>query len=93
MASVEYLERRKALFVARLSDALTMYEVKLSVDEFKTLLVDRLHDLYPSFSVDELLVRPREAVEFCRSIRRTLGNFDVPDDMILRPLLNSRKSP
>jgi hypothetical protein len=70
-----------------------MYGVDKTPDEFKEMLVDRLHSMYPAFSIDELLVRPQEAIDYCKSIRRTLENFDLPDDLILRPLLSTRKNP
>jgi hypothetical protein len=44
-------------------------------------------------SVDELLLRPREAMQFCDEIRHRESCYDMPDDLILRSLLTRRKNP
>lgn len=83
----------KEWIVARQSHTLEIYGVDVPAADFVDALVDQLHDMYPAFSVDELLVRPREAIAFCDAARRRIKNWDVPDDLILRPLLNRRKRP
>jgi hypothetical protein len=45
------------------------------------------------FSFDELLLRPREAIHFCETVRRKHGCLDVPDDIILRAVMRRRKNP
>jgi hypothetical protein len=44
-------------------------------------------------SVDELLLHPRDAIRFCDEVRFKRGYWDVPDDIILRAILNRRKKP
>lgn len=46
---------------------------------------------YPGMSVEDLLLRPREAIRFCSEVRHMAYNIeaiDCPDDMILRSLKN-----
>jgi hypothetical protein len=45
------------------------------------------------WTVDELLLHPREALNFCDQVRRRYGYFDVPDDIILRSIMQRRKNP
>jgi hypothetical protein len=77
--------------VARLSDSLPHYGIDTDPKMFVDQLNDMFHGLYPSFTLDDLLCRPREALAFCDAVRRGLGNYDLPDDLILRPMLNERK--
>lgn len=44
-------------------------------------------------SLDELLLHPREAIEFCDHVRARFGYFQLPDHVILRSLMTRRKSP
>jgi hypothetical protein len=37
------------------------------------------------------LRHPREACRFCDEARRQHGYYDVPDDIILRAIVNARK--
>jgi hypothetical protein len=46
-----------------------------------------------SWSVDEMLLHPREALRLCDEIRRKHGYHDVPDDIILRSMMTRRKNP
>jgi hypothetical protein len=45
------------------------------------------------WTIDELLLHPREAVRFCDEIRHQYGYYDLPDDIILRTILTRRKNP
>lgn len=84
-------ERLKGFYMARLSKTLEEYGIDTDPETFVDQLVERFQAMYPAFTIDELLVRPREALRFCDSIRATTGNYDLPDDLLLRPLLNRRK--
>ncbi len=44
-------------------------------------------------TLDELLIRPRTAIHFCDHVRSKHLWFDLPEDVLLRTLLNRRKSP
>jgi hypothetical protein len=85
------VERQKELLVARLSKTLEEYGIEGDPEQFVDKLVEMLHNTYPAYTVDELLLRPREALRFCDSVRQSINNYDVPDDVLLRPILNRRK--
>lgn len=84
-------ERLREFYVSRLSKTLAEYGIDTDPEMFVDSLVERFQGMYPAFSIDELLVRPREALRFCDSVRCATGNYDLPDDVLLRPLLNRRK--
>lgn len=56
----------------------------------RTAALEALKRLHPDWTVDELLVHPKDALELCRHIRECLGKR-VSDDDICRTLLNARK--
>jgi len=43
------------------------------------------------WTIDELLLHPREATHFCDEVRRKHQFFDLPDDIILRCIMTARK--
>lgn len=62
--------------------------------DFIDSMVNFFNDTYKGgWTIDELLLHPREAVRFCDDVRRNYGYFDAPDDIILRVILNRRKNP
>ncbi|MBX9655252.1 hypothetical protein K2Y11_16685 [bacterium] len=70
------------------------YGIDMERDAFVDQMIDAFNDAYRGeFSIDELLLRPREALVFCDNTRRRFGYWDLPDDIILRTILNGRKSP
>jgi hypothetical protein len=70
------------------------YGVDATRDAFTDEVAEHFTARYrASLSVDELLLRPREAVQFCDDIRRQQSCYDMPDDLILRSLLARRKNP
>ncbi len=70
------------------------FGVLLDRDQFDDLLVDEFHGHYRGdWSIDELLLHPREALRFCDDVRRKHAFWDVPDDVILRVILQRRKNP
>lgn len=57
-------------------------------------LVEEFNAVYRgTWTVDELVLHPREALRFCDDRRRRHGWFDLPDDVLLRWLMNRRKNP
>ena len=84
-------ERLKEFYVSRLSKTLAEYGIDTEPEMFVDQLVELFQGLYPAFTIDELLVRPREALKFCDAVRTSCRNYDLPDDLLLRPLLNRRK--
>jgi hypothetical protein len=70
------------------------FGIGVSKDEFTDQMVEALSATYRGgFSVDELMLHPREAVRFCDQVRHQFGYYDVPDDIILRVILTRRKNP
>jgi hypothetical protein len=70
------------------------YGVDLDKERFTDRMVDLFNDKYRGcWTIDELLLHPREAALFCDDARRALMAFDVPDDVILRVILGRRKNP
>jgi hypothetical protein len=70
------------------------YGVELSKDDFVDRIAEAFNDTFKgSTTVDELLLHPRDAMEFCDSLRHRCGFSSVPDDVILRSLLQRRKNP
>jgi hypothetical protein len=87
------VERLKEYYVARLSKTLAEFGIDEDPEMFADRLVQLFQGLYPAFSFDELLLRPREALKFCDAVRMHCGNYDLPDDLILRVVLSRRKHP
>lgn len=86
-------ERQKALIVARLAKTLEDWGVDGDPKEFTDQLVQVWQAMYLAFSFDELLLRPREALKLCDAARTATKYFDLPDDVILRAIMNRRKQP
>lgn len=88
--------RTEDRYMARL--VLKNFGIKMAEQPFKEMLADTMHAHYRAIeSIDELLVRPREAIRYCDRVRDQLATageseaYDLPDDVILRTLLNMRK--
>ena len=65
------------------------YGVDLDLDNFAQILTDELAGYTQgTLSVDEILLRPRAALHFCERIRYAFSWFDLPDDVILRAILD-----
>jgi hypothetical protein len=74
---------------------LTHYGVDMDRDEFMDLMVDAFNGtFFGNETLDEMLLRPREALAFCDLVRRNDRRFrDVPDEVILRSIMIRRKNP
>ncbi|CAN5147783.1 hypothetical protein BH11PLA2_BH11PLA2_46290 [soil metagenome] len=64
--------------------------VPLSNEEFK-LKMDEAHKAFTALSLDETLLRPRMALQFCDKVRMENHWYDLPDDIILRAVMQLRK--
>lgn len=65
--------------------------IEMNVDQFKDLLVElkAVHSI--QWTIDDLVQHPDEAKEYCSLVCSRLGK-SVPDDFILRRLMNLRKA-
>ena len=71
------------------------YGVALTKEEFTDELC-RLFELKfaDEITIDELLLHPRSAMEFCDDVRHAIcWHQGVPDDVLLRALMQRRKNP
>ncbi len=63
-------------------------------ENFLDLMCDDFNDFVRgSLSVDEMLLRPRTARHFCDIVRAKHLFDDLPDDMILRAIMQRRRNP
>lgn len=70
------------------------FGVDRNKQDFIDLMCEEFNGTYRGqWTVDELLLHPREASRFCEDVRRKHGYFDLPDDIILRVILQRRKNP
>ena len=70
------------------------FGVALDRSEFTDEMVEDFQLLYhDGWTTDELLLHPREEARFCDQVRSKRGDFDAPDDIILRSILTRRKNP
>ena len=58
---------------------------------FRKILVETLAREYPGWSDDNLLDSPVDASDYCVTVQDAIGNWRIPDDLILRTLINTRK--
>ena len=79
--------------MASLQDRLSANNCDIPLDQFQDRLMEILTEMYRAWSVDELLLHPRQEIEYCSTVRRVLDCHDLPDDLILRCLLGRRKNP
>jgi hypothetical protein len=102
----KYLARRAAMFddptpsrefteshlMARKRTDPKEHGVPLEKEEFAEQIIGEFEKFLPrGLTVDEFLLRPRVALAFCDEIRLDNGWFDLPDDVILRQIMNYRK--
>lgn len=70
------------------------FGVDMTREEFTDHMVGDFANAYrDGWTIDELLLHPREAARFCDDVRSKHGFYDVPDDIILRSILTRRKNP
>jgi hypothetical protein len=70
------------------------FGVNRTREEFIDIMTDYFNGVYRgTWTIDELLLHPREATKFCDDVRRNFHYYDVPDDIILRSILIRRKNP
>ena len=61
------------------------FGVSLNKQEFADQMVDEFNIVYRGgWSIDELCLHPRAALQFCDNVRLKFGYHDLPDDIIGR---------
>lgn len=65
----------------------------IPIEEFKDTLVDILHNEYRNYTVDELLLHPHDAIDYCDKVKHHTGCQGLPEQLILRCLMSRRKNP
>lgn len=80
-----------------LKQRLTENGCSLERDEFRELVATTFKEFLKAKSLEwtdeELLFHPRVSLEFCNEVCRRSGCPKLDDDLILRTLVNTRKSP
>lgn len=84
---------QQRFLMARMAQRLSDHGVSGDHDANVDRLIELHRATYPAYSFDELLLRPRVALLFCDRAREMFGEYDLPDDIILRSILNRRKNP
>ncbi len=84
--------RGKRKMSRKLEDELDEFGCEMDAGRFRELLEERKATTYPTWSIDELVCHPDEAKEFCVVIRTEANCAGLPDDLILRTLMNIRRS-
>lgn len=80
--------------MARSSFQPSDFGIDMGKPEFLDLMVEEFNDTYRGrWTIDELCLHPREAIRFCDDVRHKYGYYDVPDDVILRSIMQRRKNP
>jgi hypothetical protein len=70
------------------------FGIDMDKEDFLDLMADDFNSSVRGvMTVDELLLHPREALHFCDEVRAKHGYFSLPDDIILRSVMQRRKSP
>jgi hypothetical protein len=68
------------------------FDIEMSRKDFMDLMVTDFSAIYRNqITIDELLLHPRMALDFCDQVRKKHDFFYVPDDIILRSEMTMRK--
>lgn len=74
----------------RLSTELIAYGISETPDAFRARLIDKLLNAFPGRSIDSVVCRPPDAIQYCNMIREDLTS-NPPDVVILKTLMNIRR--
>jgi transcriptional regulator with XRE-family HTH domain len=78
--------------IRKLEDELSDFDCKMDAGTFRELIEERKAVTSPSWTIDELVCHPEEAKSYCQSIREATECQSLPDHLILRTLMNVRRS-
>lgn len=93
VASRTQADLHEEYLMTRMSFKPQDFKFDMGRKQFDDLMVDEFNQAYGAWSLDELLLHPREAIRFCDDVRSKHRSFDLPDDIILRVIMQSRKNP
>lgn len=74
-----------------LAKSLEALGCQMQAPDFRDLVVELHAILHPAWTIDELVCHPSAALEFCRHVCER-ARFFLPEDLILRTLMNSRRT-
>ena len=67
------------------------FGIDLPRKELVDMFVDELRRVFRGmWTIDDLVVHPRDATRFCEDFRLKTGFYNLPDEIILRTLMNER---
>jgi transcriptional regulator with XRE-family HTH domain len=90
--SLDQLTPRGKRMSRKLETELEEAGCKLTPEGFRELLEDRKATTSPAWTIDELVCNPKDAMGFCDVIRTETGCQNLSDSLILRTLMNVRRS-
>jgi len=82
--------RKDMAAMGKLVDELRQFGYEDDPEMFREAISDYMFNAYGSWTVDDLLCHPTDAIEFCNAIRASFGK-QFSDAIILKTLLNMRK--
>jgi hypothetical protein len=69
------------------------FGIDLPRKELVDMFLDELRSVYRGmWTIDELVMHPRNAARFCEDFRLKTGFYNLPDDVILRTLMTEREA-
>ncbi len=90
--TVEELGVKGKKMKRKLEEELAAGGCGLDPSAFRDLLLDQKERTSPSWTVDELVCHPDDAKNYCDAVRVATDAPRLPDDLILRTLMNIRRS-
>lgn len=90
--SLEELGHKERRMARKLKDELNEHGCSMDPIAFRTLLEETKASSSPDLSFDDLVCRPDDAKKYCDLIRSQPSCDKLPDFLILRTLMNVRKS-
>lgn len=90
--TVDQLTVRRKMMPRKLESELEKYGCKMGAADFRETLEEQQVIFSPHWKIDELLCHPEEAKRYCVQVRVKVSCSDLPDSLILRTLMNARKS-
>ena len=90
--TLDQITTRRPRMIRKLETELEEFGCNLDPNTFRELLEDRKVATSPSWTIDDLVCHPQEAKEFCDLIRSESSSPKLPDSLILRTLMNVRRS-